>query len=464
MLTKKRIKQTMVFFMASILIACEDFVEVDAPDYKIIREDVFNSEETARSAMTGIYNELFRSSFSNGTQYSVTVLGALSGNLLMNIRETNLVRMEFQQHEISAENTSNLFLWTSAYNMIYNTNAFLEGLQSSETIGSEVKNQLQGEAKFVRAFTYFYLVNLYGEVPLVLTTDYEQNQLANRTHSEEIYAQIILDLEDAIENLTDENEDIRTKVNRYTAMALLSRVHLYNRQWQKAEELSSRVISNNSYILLEELSDVFLANSQEAIWQISPIGSGATTTHTNEGNFFVIDPIFSFLASVQLNENFIANFNDDDLRLSNWISYNESLNAYFPFKYKIWNSNEQPSTEYSMVLRLAEQFLIRAESRLMQDDHKGAIDDINTIRNRAGLAPLSNTDNLETEVLLDEIMEQRKKEFFTEWGHRWLDLKRTDRYENIWEDNPLWEDTDLHYPIPAEERIKNPNLTQNPGY
>ena len=275
----------------------------------------------------------------------------------MNIRETNLVRMEFQQHEISAENTSNLFLWTSAYNMIYNTNAFLEGLQSSETIGSEVKNQLQGEAKFVRAFTYFYLVNLYGEVPLVLTTDYEQNQLANRTHSEEIYAQIIMDLEDAIENLTDENEDIRTKVNRYTAMALLSRVHLYNRQWQKAEELSSRVISNNSYILLEELSDVFLANSQEAIWQISPVGSGAATTHTNEGNFFIIDPIFSFLASVQLNENFIANFNDDDLRLSNWISYNESLNAYFPFKYKIWNSNEQPSTEYSMVLRLAEQFL-----------------------------------------------------------------------------------------------------------
>ena len=57
MLTKKRIKQTMVVFMASILIACEDFVEVDAPDYKIIREDVFNSEETARSAMTGIYNE-----------------------------------------------------------------------------------------------------------------------------------------------------------------------------------------------------------------------------------------------------------------------------------------------------------------------------------------------------------------------------------------------------------------------
>ncbi|MBZ9631552.1 RagB/SusD family nutrient uptake outer membrane protein [Salegentibacter sp. LM13S] len=464
MFIKKRIKQIIVVFLASILIACEDFVEVDAPDYKIIRDDVFSSEETAKSAMTGIYNELFRSSFSNGTQYSVTVLGALSGNLLKNIRETNLTRMEFQQHEITPENTSNLFLWTSAYNMIYMTNAFLEGLQSSEKISSEVKNQLQGEAKFVRAFTYFYLVNLYGDVPLVLTTDYEQNELASRTYSEEIYTQIILDLEDAIEVLTSENQDIRTKVNRYTAMALLARVHLYNQQWQKAEELSSQVISNNSYILLEELNDVFLANSQEAIWQISPVGSGAATTHTNEGNFFIIDPVFSFLASVKLDENFIENFSEEDLRLSTWISYNESLNAYFPFKYKIWNSNEQPSTEYSMVLRLAEQFLIRAEARLMQDNFTGAIEDINTIRNRAGLAPLSNTDNLETEVLLDELMEQRSKEIFTEWGHRWLDLKRTGRYEHIWENNPLWEETDLRYPIPADERIKNPNLTQNPGY
>ncbi|TDN89197.1 RagB/SusD domain-containing protein [Salegentibacter sp. 24] len=460
---KKRIKQIVVIFIASILIGCEDFVEVDAPDYKIIRDDVFSSEETAKSAMKGIYNELFRTSFSNGTQYGVTVLGALSGNLLKNIRETNLTRMEFQQHEITPENTSNLFLWTSAYNMIYITNAFLEGLQSSENISSEVKNKLKGEAKFVRAFTYFYLVNLYGDVPLILTTDYKRNELASRSFPEEVYTQIILDLEDAIEVLPDDN-NISTQVNKYTAMALLARVHLYNQEWLKAEELSSQVISDNSYVLLEELNDVFLANSQEAIWQISPAGRGAATTHTNEGNFFIIDPVFSFLASVKLDENFTENFSEDDLRLSKWISYNESLNAYFPFKYKIWNSNEQPITEHSMVLRLAEQYLIRAEARLMQKNFTGAIEDINTIRNRAGLAPLSNTDNLETEVLLDEIMEQRSKELFTEWGHRWLDLKRTGRYEHIWENNPLWEETDLRYPIPAEERIKNANLTQNPGY
>ncbi|APS39794.1 RagB/SusD family nutrient uptake outer membrane protein [Salegentibacter sp. T436] len=464
MFIKKRIKQIIVVFIASISIACEDFVEVDAPDYKIIRDDVFSSEETAKSAMTGIYNELITTSFSDGSPYSVTVLGALSGNLLKNIRETNLTRMEFHQHQITSENTSNLFLWNSAYNMVYITNAFLEGLQSSENIGSEVKSQLEGEARFIRAFTYFNLVNLYGDVPLILTTNYKENELAFRTHAEDIYTQITLDLEKTIELLPGENGNMRTKVNKYTAMAMLARVHLYNQQWQMAEELSSQVISNNSYVLLEELNDVFLANSQEAIWQISPAGRGTATTHTNEGNYFIIDPVFSFLTSVQLDENFIENFNEDDTRFSNWISYNESLNAYFPYKYKIWNSNEQPSTEYSMVLRLAEQFLIRAEARLMQDNFTGAIEDINTIRHRAGLAPLSNTNNLETEVLLDEIMEQRSKELFTEWGHRWLDLKRTGRYEVLWENDPLWEDTDLLYPIPAEERMKNPNLTQNPGY
>lgn len=466
MLIKENLKWIIIIFIGFNLIACEDFVEVDTPNYKIIREDVFSSEETAKSAMIGIYNELFRSSFINGSQHGVTVLGGLSGNLLKNIRTTNLPRMEFQQHQITPENTSNLFLWTSAYNVIYMTNAFLEGLETAENIDSEVKNELYGEAIFVRAFTYFNLVNLYGDIPLIVTTDYQDNELAFRTSEAEVYSQIIQDLKEAIDILPENYDNARTQVNKYAAMAMLARVYLYKEDWQMAEEWSSQVISNNSYVLLEELDEVFLANSQEAIWQISPAGRGAATTHTNEGNFFIIDPVFSFLASVQLDENFIDEFNDEDLRLSDWISYNESLNAFFPYKYKIWNSNEQPSTEYSMVLRLAEQFLIRAEARAMQNNLTGAVEDINQIRNRAGLEPLSNTSsNPEEDVIVDEIMEQRSKELFTEWGHRWLDLKRTGRYEDIWGVNDAqWDNTDLLYPIPAEERMKNPNLTQNPGY
>lgn len=119
-----------------------------------------------------------------------------------------------------------------------------------------------------------------------------------------------------------------------------------------------------------------------------------------------------------------------------------------------------------MVLRLAEQYLIRAEARTKLNNLSGAIKDINVIRKRAGLLLISDTKSeLSKSELMDYIMYERKYELFSEWGPRWLDLKRTERASQVLKSiKPLWQDTDLFYPIPEEERIKNPNLTQNDGY
>ena len=119
-----------------------------------------------------------------------------------------------------------------------------------------------------------------------------------------------------------------------------------------------------------------------------------------------------------------------------------------------------------MVLRLPEQYLIRAEARIHQGNLNGAMADINVIRKRAGLELLSsNTVDIKADALMNIVLEERRKEFFTEWGHRWLDLKRTRRSEAILSPgNPSWENTDVLYPIPQQERIKNSNLSQNPGY
>lgn len=461
------IRLAFICFVSYLVFSCEDFLAIESPKDKIVREDIFNDEATTISALTGIYNELFLSSFSNGAEFSITFLAGLSADNIKNISTTNLERMEFEQNEISPKNSNNLFIWSSAYNMIYLSNSFLEGLEESEALTDSFKASLEGEARFIRAYTYFYLVNLYGDIPLILSTDYSENQLATRISKQEVYNQIITDLQISIENLPEEYiTGERTRANKYAATALLSRVYLYLEDWEKAEQLSSRVIAQSStYEILSDLDEIFLANSKEAIWQISPIGSGGIVTHTNDGFLFLIDPLRPFFAKTKLNETLVSSFDENDNRLSKWVGFNESKNAFFASKYKIWNSMEFPILEYSMVLRLAEQYFIRAEARAHQGDISGAIEDLNIIRNRAGLETISEIDpTITKEEMLDEIFIERRKELFSEWGHRWLDLKRTGRAQEVLGENPLWEATDVLYPIPAAERIKNPNLTQNPGY
>ena len=133
-----------------------------------------------------------------------------------------------------------------------------------------------------------------------------------------------------------------------------------------------------------------------------------------------------------------------------------------PFKYK---AQEYTGTtvEYSILLRLAEQYLIRAEARVHLGDLTGSKLDINTIRNRAGL---NNTESISEDDILQDIINERKFELFTEHGHRWFDAKRLDIAEEILA--PLksnWRSTDVLFPIPEKELLTNPNLTpQNPGY
>ncbi|MCM8570297.1 RagB/SusD family nutrient uptake outer membrane protein [Gramella jeungdoensis] len=462
-----KISYSIWLILPLLFISCEDFVEVEAPDNKLVSDVVFNNDATAESAMTGIYNQLFLADFSSGQRTSVTFLSGLSADNFQNIRSSNITRMEFEQHEITPDNPGNLDIWASAYNIIYLTNSLLEGLNNSEQLSSELKTQLEGEARFIRAFSYFYLVNLYGDVPLIVSTNYHDNQLASRTSSAEVYEQIISDLEIALDSLSSEYKNgERTTVNKFAAASLLARVHLYLEDWGAAERLSSEVIDQNeTYEILEDLDQVFLANSKEAIWQISPLGGGGQITNTNEGSLFIIDPIFSFFAVIKMEEGFVEQFDQEDQRLSNWIGYNEELDAYFPFKYKVWSSNELPILEYSMVLRLAEQYLIRSEARAKQGDLIGAIEDLDVIRIRAGIASVEESNpGIGEEALLDLIMKERQKELFAEWSHRWLDLKRTDRANDVFGSNPMWDPTDILYPIPSQEREKNLNLSQNPGY
>lgn len=460
----KYYRYLLIILLALLQNSCNDFVEIDVPNDRIISETVFNKNETAKSAVIGIYNELFNSAFSSGFQNSITVLAGLSADNL-EATVTTATLLEFEENEIFINNSYNQGLWSSAYNIIYMTNAVLEGLDNNPNISQDLKERLTGEARFIRAFTYFYLVNLYGDVPLVISTDYSTNAKIPRSNQHDVYTLIVEDLENAQDLLEEDYQDgERLRANRYTTKALLARVHLYLENWETAEQLSTEVISATELYELLPLNSVFLANSREAIWQISPLAGGSSRSNTNEGDFFLM---LDNRGSVALTENFLTTFDTIDARMDTWVGSFESETDtyYFPYKYKIKNSVDDFS-EYSMVLRLAEQYLIRSEALAKQGRLTEAIEDLDRIRQRAGLpSATSEFPEVNQEQLIELILLERRRELFTEWGHRWLDLKRTEMAREVLPPlKPLWDNTDVLYPIPEDELKKNPNLTQNPGY
>src|SRR5690606_23544357 len=133
---------------------------------------------------------------------------------------------EFRENELLASNTAVNSLWEPVYSFIFHANSILEGLTDNTQVSPELQKQLKGEAYFLRAFYYFYLVNYFGDVPLVLNTDYKTNTSLPRTPVNDVYASVINDLIAAQENLGDAYPTAeRTRVNKAVATTLLARVY-----------------------------------------------------------------------------------------------------------------------------------------------------------------------------------------------------------------------------------------------
>jgi hypothetical protein len=447
-----------LLFIGIALTSCKKFLDIAPPKDAAPTEQVFQNDLIASSAMAGIYSRMASFGSYSGDQNSISSISSLSAD---EVTTKNVSLTGYYKNDIATSTSSISTLWSNSYTFIYSANAILEGLNLPNGLTEGTKKQLQGEAKFTRAFLYFYLTNLFGDVPLNLTSDYRVNEISTKASKDNIYAQITADLIDA-ENLLSSNyvTSERIRPNKWAAKALLSRVYLYQQKWDLAAQKATEVIDQNGiYSLVSDLDKVFLKNSSEAIWQLMPNDG----FNTKEGTLFILTATPNF---VSLSADFPRLFDVGDNRATKWIGQftNATGTYYFPYKYKIKTTSAGAINEYSMVLRLAELYLIRAEARTKLSQTALALDDVNLIRKRAGLiTPLVG---LTPEQSLSEIVKQRRLELFTEWGHRWLDLKRTGLANSILA--PLkgisWKDTDVLYPIPDSEITRNPNAIQNLGY
>jgi len=439
--------------------SCQKFAEVPAPQNQILSDAVFSSDATANSAVVGLYVQLMRPHmyFANS---GLSVYPALSADELDNTAPNEDLD-PVRTNDISPNQAGILtWLWNPGFQAIYQCNALLEGFSKPNGLTPSVQQQLRGEALFVRAFSYFYLVNLFGDLPLPLSTDYRANALLPRMPVASIYEQIIADLETAVEDLpVQQINSTRTRPNKWAAQSLLARVYLYLGRWEDAVTAASSIIDNSDFVLGTNLESIFLSGSKETIWQLSPSG---TTNYTSQAVQFIPSnastrPTFNTTASLW------QSFEADDNRASAWLKtvVIGGDTYHYPFKYK--QRGGSTNTEYNIVFRLAELYLIRAEAFAMLQQPEPALEDLNRVHTRAGLAPLVS---LTGEPLLHAIEKERFVELFTEWGHRWFDLKRTGRSDAVL--GPLkgasWQPSDVLYPVPLGELQLNVYLQQNPGY
>jgi hypothetical protein len=457
-----------LLLLTIILSGCKKFVSVQPPYTQLVGKSVYSTNAAASSAVTGIYATIVGNSIGGNEQGFSALLGLSSDEFSLFPTSNNLANQVYSNNILS---TQEITFWSDLYNCIYQANSAIEGMSSSTGVTPLLKQQLIGEAKFLRAFANFYLVTIYGDVPLVTSTDYKTNAIIHRSSKLEVYDQIISDLQDAQSLLSDDYRMPdgsvsveRVRPNKGSATALLARTFLYLEKWDKAEAEATAVINNNNYQMLTDLNEVFLStNNKEAIWQLESPNNGGNAP---DGAFLTGYLYFggpSTYAPFLLSDSLISSFESGDLRKDNWVI--QLGNYFFPYKYKL-SYTGLPPTEYPTVLRLAEQYLIRAEARAQQNKLSDAIGDLDVVRKRANLTLISNTNpGISKQALVDLILHERRIELFTEYGHRWFDLRRSGIMAVVSpQKGGKWSSYKALYPIPQSELDKNPNLTQNLGY
>lgn len=452
-----------LFFWATLLGigSCDGFTDVDLPLSQLTTPAVFEDQATATAAMTDIYTRLRENGLLTGN------LTGLSHQLGLYADELDLYSGAgsssylFYVNALQATGAATQELWNSSYSQIYAANAVYEGVGKSKGLSATDKNQLQGEALLVRALVHFYLLQVYGDIPYVTTTDYVANGAVRRQAVAVVYDLMKTDLNTAIALLPEDYVTAeRVRPNRWAAMALLARLHLYTKAYDEASEAASAVLNQTGlYAMAADLDQVFLKESPATIWQLMPGMAGDNTREAATFSFVTGPPPNSALSAAML-----GSFEAGDQRLTHWVRAVTDGTSTWHYAYKYKQAlNTGSSLEYSVVFRLAELYLIRAEARAMQGELIGAAEDLNVVRHAAGLGDTTATSASE---LVAAVLQERRVELFTEFGHRFMDLKRLGLLDaTLAATKAGWNPTDALFPLPQAELLLNTHLLpQNAGY
>ncbi|SFP93147.1 RagB/SusD family nutrient uptake outer membrane protein [Hymenobacter arizonensis] len=431
------------------LTSCDNLLE-PTPAQQLPADKAITDAGSARAAAIGAYDQV-------QAYYRLNwpVLGFLPGE---NVRFNGTLNqfLQIDQNQLSADNVLITEAWTQMYQAVNSANNLIAALPgiSDPLLPAAEKNQLLGEVHFLRALVYFDLGRGWGGVPLVLTPTRtkENGQGLRRSTLAQTYDQVLADLTQAETLLPD--GATRNRAVKATARALRARLHLYRQQWAPAETYATQVIASSNYRLVTPYRAFSTAPflSQESVFELSFSNSDANTMWNNWfpsalGGQFNFQPVPAAIA--QLNDPAVGGTRSA-LLASTVIA---GANVTYGNLYSRSAQRDDPS----YVLRLAEQYLIRAEARARLGKLTDAIADLNAVRARAGLSPTAATT---ADQLLLAIENERKIEFAFE-SDRWFDLVRSGRAGEVLgvTDQRRW-----LFPIPFNDLVADRDLEQNPGY
>lgn len=446
----KRVLILFIFLTALGYSACKKILEIDEPKNKLVNDKVFADDQSALAVLSNIYAQFNAGLSING---NLTASNSLYTDDLATT-STNDIDQQFFSGSLQTNNATVLNLWRGLYSVIYQCNSLIENIITADGVSGAAKKQLSGEARFLRAFCYFYLVNIYGDLPLLYSTDVNITATAPRNLQADVYTFIISELIAAKDLLPEAYPSAdKARTNKWACAALLARSYLYTANYTKAIEESSAVINAGIYSPLETISNVFKKSSRETIFQLWTVNG-----FTSQGASLAPS---SGTPAYFISDNLSNSFEAGDLRKVNWTG---TLGAFrISTKYKKNATTTGSDAEYLVALRLTEQYLIRAEASAQNNLLAAATADLNIVRNRSGLSAVAVPATRDACVAL--ILKERRSEFFTEWGHRYFDLKRTGQLQTVLPAlKSTWTAKAFYYPIPQNEINKNPALLQNPGY
>lgn len=449
-------------------VSCKkDFLEL-SPQQSVANESALETIGDFESSITAVYNGLSGANYYG--RYFVLVPDVMSDDVKQH-PSANRAKDYAEYSAVVGDGIAE-GLWAEMYQNINNINAIINTQVDIPSTLQDDYNHIVGEALTLRGLIYFDMVRMFAQhysftsdashlgVPLVL--EFDKDGEPSRASVNAVYDQVISDMTKGIAQMSDDTRSGSTSTLSKTAgKALLSRVYLYKDDLANAESTATEVINSTKYSLTDNAN--YLASwasdySDESIFEMSMTESDNNGSDAL-GRMYIVEGYGDYLPSNDV----VSLIPADDVR-SGWFIEDTFLDGdYAPFR-----MNKYPSINgdnNTIVMRLSELYLIRAEARARQNDDT-AQGDIDMIRQRA--QPTAANVTATGQALIDEVMLERRKELCFEGQRLWdlmrhkQDVIRTQCTSSICEIN--YPNEKVILPIPEAELDANPNIEPNPGY